>query len=57
MVSARVDELSKDAKARRAAIEKRVAELQTDAQKLVVGNVETATGTYEPTSPSAARRS
>jgi len=46
VVTARVDELSKDAKARRAAIEKRVAELQNDAQKFVVGNVETATGTY-----------
>ena len=46
VVSARVDELSKDAKARRAAIEKRVAELQNDAQKFVVGNVETASGTY-----------
>jgi len=46
VVTARVDELSKDAKARRAAIEKRVAELQDDAQKFVVGNVETASGTY-----------
>src|SRR4249919_4165393 len=41
--SGRVDELSKDAKARRTAIEKRVAELQTEAQKLVTGNLETAT--------------
>ena len=47
MVSARVDELSKDAKARRTAIEKRVADLQTEAQKFVTENVETATGTYE----------
>ena len=47
MVSSRVDELSKDAKARRTAIEKRVADLQTEAQKLVTENVETATGTYE----------
>ena len=47
MVSSRVDELSKDAKARRTAIEKRVAELQTEAQKFVTDNVETATGTYE----------
>jgi heparin binding hemagglutinin HbhA len=31
VVTARVDELSKDAKARRTAIEKRVAELQTEA--------------------------
>jgi hypothetical protein len=46
VVSARVDELSKDAKARRTAIEKRVAELQNDAQKFVVVNVETASGTY-----------
>ena len=47
VVSSRVDELSKDAKARRTAIEKRVADLQTEAQKFVTGNVETATGTYE----------
>ena len=47
MVSSRVDELSKDAKARRTAIEKRVADLQTEAQKFVTENVETATGTYE----------
>jgi heparin binding hemagglutinin HbhA len=47
VVSGRVDELSKDAKARRTAIEKRVADLQTEAQKFVTGNVETATGTYE----------
>ena len=46
VVSSRVDELSKDAKARRTAIEKRVADLQTEAQKLVTGNLETATGTY-----------
>jgi len=45
-VSTRVEELSKDAKARRAAVEKRVAELQSDAQKFVVGNVETASSTY-----------
>jgi hypothetical protein len=47
VVSSRVDELSKDAKARRTAIEKRVSDLQTEAQKFVTGNVETATGTYE----------
>ena len=46
VVSGRVDELSKDAKARRTAIEKRVADLQNDAQKFVTGNVETATSTY-----------
>jgi hypothetical protein len=47
VVGSRVDELSKDAKARRTAIEKRVADLQTEAQKFVTENVETATGTYE----------
>jgi hypothetical protein len=47
VVSSRVDELSKDAKARRIAIEKRVAALQAEAQKLVAENVENATGTYE----------
>jgi heparin binding hemagglutinin HbhA len=47
VVSSRVDELSKDAKARRTAIEKRVATLQSEAQKLVTENVENATGTYE----------
>jgi hypothetical protein len=46
VVSARVEELSKDAKARRTAIEKRVTELQADAQKFVTGNVETASSTY-----------
>jgi hypothetical protein len=46
VVSSRVDELSKDAKARRTAIEKRVADLQSDAQKFVTGNVETASSTY-----------
>ena len=56
MVSARVEELSKEAKARRTAIEKRVAELQAEAQKLVTENVETATDTYG-TSSSAARPS
>jgi heparin binding hemagglutinin HbhA len=45
--STRVEELSKDAKARRTAVEKRVAGLQTEAQKFVTGNVETATGTYD----------
>jgi heparin binding hemagglutinin HbhA len=47
VVSARVEELSKDAKARRSTIEKRVADLQADAQKFVAGNVENATGTFE----------
>jgi ElaB/YqjD/DUF883 family membrane-anchored ribosome-binding protein len=47
VVSSRVDELSKDAKARRTAVEKRVAALQAEAQKLVTENVESATGTYE----------
>ena len=47
VLNARVGELSKDAKARREAIEKRVAELQGDAQKLVTGGVETATETFE----------
>jgi heparin binding hemagglutinin HbhA len=47
VVTSTVDELSKDAKARRDAIEKRVAALQTEAQKFVVGNVETATETYD----------
>jgi heparin binding hemagglutinin HbhA len=46
VVTSRVDELSKDAKARRTAIEKRVADLQTEAQKFVTGNVETASSTY-----------
>ena len=47
VVSSRVDELSKDAKARRDAVEKRVAVLQADAQKFVSGNVETAADTYD----------
>jgi len=47
VLNARVEELSKDAKARRDAVEKRVTELQTEALKVVTGNVETATGTYE----------
>jgi heparin binding hemagglutinin HbhA len=47
VVSTRVDELSKEARARRSAIEKRVVELQDDAQKFVAVNVvETATGTF-----------
>lgn len=44
VVSVRVEELSKDAKARRIAIEKRVADLQAEAQKLVT---ETATDRYD----------
>ncbi|KRF35064.1 hypothetical protein [Nocardioides sp. Soil805] len=53
VVNARVDALAKDAKARREAIEARVAELQAEAkaypgkvQKLVDGGVDTATDTY-----------
>lgn len=53
VVSARVDALAKDAKARREAIESRVAELQAEAkaypgkvQKLVDDNVAQATDTY-----------
>ncbi|GAW48472.1 MULTISPECIES: hypothetical protein [unclassified Nocardioides] len=53
VVIARVDALSKDAKARRAVIEARVAELQADAkalpikvQSVVAENVSTATETY-----------
>ena len=42
VVSARVDALSKDAKARRAAVEARVAELQADAMAIPT----TVTGTY-----------
>jgi heparin binding hemagglutinin HbhA len=47
VLNSRVEELSKDAKARRAAVEKRVAELQAEAQKLASSTVETATGTYD----------
>ena len=53
VVNARVDALAKDAKARRAAIEARVAELQAEAknypakvQALLNDNVATATDTY-----------
>ena len=53
VVNARVDALAKDAKARREAIEARVAELQAEAkaypgkvQKLVDDSVDTATDTY-----------
>lgn len=53
VVNARVDALSKDAKARRAAVETRIAELQADAQALptkvqsaVNENVSTLTDTY-----------
>jgi hypothetical protein len=53
VVNTRVEALSKDAKARRAAIEARVAELQTEAkelpakvQALVNENVETVSDTY-----------
>jgi hypothetical protein len=45
-VNARVDALSKDAKARRAAAEARVAELRKDATSLVSENVGTASDTY-----------
>lgn len=44
--SAQIDALSKDAKARRAAIEKRVAELQADVQGFVSDNTETVTSAY-----------
>ena len=47
VVTARVDELAQDAKARRTTIEKRVAELQAEAQRFLTGNVETVTDTYE----------
>ena len=47
VLNSRVEELFKDAKARRTAVEKRVAELQTEAQKFVAENVENATGTYD----------
>jgi hypothetical protein len=47
VVNTRVETLSKDAKARRLAVEKRVAEFQAEAQKVVTSNVETASGTYE----------
>jgi len=42
-----VEALTQDAKARRAAIEKRVAELQAEARKAVDGNVASVTDTYE----------
>jgi prophage DNA circulation protein len=54
VVNARVEAISKDAKARRTAIEARVSELQAEAkaypgkvQALVNENVETAGGTYD----------
>jgi hypothetical protein len=47
VLNARVEVLSKEAKARRAVIEKRVAELQAEAQRFVTGNVENAAGTFE----------
>jgi hypothetical protein len=43
VVAARVEELTKEARARREAVEKRVAELQAEAQKFVNDNVETYT--------------
>lgn len=46
VVNARVDALSKDAKARRAAIEARVAELQAEAKSLVDDSVDTASSVY-----------
>lgn len=53
VVSTRVDALAKDAKARREAVEARVADLQSDAkaqaakvQTAVTGNVTTVAGTY-----------
>jgi heparin binding hemagglutinin HbhA len=47
VVTSTVDELSKDAKARRDVVEKRVAALQAEAQKVVTGNVENVVGTYD----------
>lgn len=46
VVGARVEALSKDAKARQAAVEARVAELQAEVQTLVTENVATANDTY-----------
>ena len=46
VVNARVDALSKDAKARRTAVEKRVAELQAEALALPGKVTETVTETY-----------
>jgi len=47
VLNSRVDELSKDAKARRTAVEKRVTELQGETQKFVSGSVSSASDTYE----------
>lgn len=46
VVNSRVEALSKDAKARRAAVEARIAELQADAQENVVTLTDTVTDTY-----------
>jgi hypothetical protein len=46
VVNSRVDALSKDAKARRAAIEARIAELQAEAKGLVDESVDTASSVY-----------
>ena len=46
VVNARVDAISKDAKARRAAIEARITELQAEAQALPVKVTDTVTDTY-----------
>lgn len=47
VITARREELAKEAVSRRDLIEKRVAALQADASKFVSANVETATDTYE----------
>jgi heparin binding hemagglutinin HbhA len=47
VITARREELTKEAATRRDLIEKRVAALQADATKFVTANVETATDTYE----------
>ena len=46
VVNARVEAISKDAKARRAAIEARITELQAEAQALPVKVTDTVTDTY-----------
>lgn len=46
VVNARVEALSKDAKARRAAVEARIAELQADAQENVTTLADSVTDTY-----------
>ena len=46
VVNSRVDALSKDARARRVAVEARVAELQAELAELLNESVETVGGTY-----------